>query len=337
MIDDAICDLKPLVGVRSACRAVGEDQARFYRRNRISPAPVKPERLPALQPRALTEVERKEVHTTLNSPAFVDESPPTVYATLLDSGIYMCSVPTMYRILRSHDEVHERRRQATHPATVKPELVATRPNQVWSWDITKLHGPVKWTYYYLYVVIDIFSRYVTGWMLARAENAALAKVLIAEAVAKQGIARDQLSLHMDRGGPMRAKPFAFFLADLGVTKSYSRPHVSNDNPYSESHFRTFKYQPQYPDRFGSYEDAHGYCGRFFPWYNDEHLHSGIGFHTPADLHYGRAEEIRRQREITLNAAYIAHPERFVSKPPVPPAIPAVSWINEPKEVEASTQ
>jgi transposase InsO family protein len=184
---------------------------------------VKPERLPGLQPRALTGAERTEVRDTLNSSEFVDESPPTVYATLLDSGIYMCSVPTMYRVLRAYGEVHERRRQATHPATVKPELVAEAPNQVWSWDITKLHGPVKWNYFYLYVVIDIFSRYVTAWMLARAENAHLAKVLIKEAVARQGIEKGQLSLHMDRGSPMRAKPFAFLLADLGVTKSFSRP------------------------------------------------------------------------------------------------------------------
>ena len=251
MIDDAISQLTPIVGVRRACRAVGEDQARFYRRHRQSPEPVKPERLPGLQPRALTEQERTEVHDTLNSAEFVDESPPAVYATLLDSGIYLCSVPTMYRVLRSHGEVHERRRQATHPATVKPELVSEMPNQVWSWDISKLHGPAKWTYFYLYVVIDIFSRYVTGWMLARAENAHLAKVLISEAVAKQGIVKGQLSLHMDRGSPMRAKPFAFLLADLGVTKSFSRPHVSDDNPYSESHFRTFKYRPTFPDRFAA--------------------------------------------------------------------------------------
>jgi putative transposase len=337
VIGDAICQLTPVVGVRRACRAVGEDQARWYRRHRLSSAPVKPERLPGLQPRALTGAERTEVRDTLNSSEFVDESPPTVYATLLDSGIYMCSVPTMYRVLRAYGEVHERRRQATHPATVKPELVAEAPNQVWSWDITKLHGPVKWNYFYLYVVIDIFSRYVTAWMLARAENAHLAKVLIKEAVARQGIEKGQLSLHMDRGSPMRAKPFAFLLADLGVTKSFSRPHVSDDNPYSESHFRTFKYRPAFPDRFGSYEDAHDYCGTFFSWYNDEHRHSGIGYHTPSDVHYGRAEEMREQRQKVLNAAYADHPERFVGKRPVAPAIPAISWINEPKEVEASTQ
>ena len=337
MISDAISQLTPIVGVRQACRAVGEDQARFYRRHRQSPAPQKPERLPGLQPRALTEAERRQVHDTLNSADFVDESPPTVYARLLDSGVYLCSVPTMYRVLRSNGEVHERRRQATHPASVKPELVAQEPNQVWSWDITKLHGPAKWNYFYLYVVIDIFSRYVTGWMLARAENAHLAKVLISESVAKQGIVKGQLSLHMDRGSPMRAKPFAFLLADLGVTKSFGRPHVSDDNPYSESAFRTFKYRPAFSDRFGSYEDAHAYCGRFFSWYNDEHRHSGIGYHTPSDVHSGRAEVVREQRQKVLNAAYIDHPERFVRKPPVPPTLPTVSWINEPKEVGASAQ
>jgi len=289
VVDEAISELTPIVGVRRACRAVGEDQARLYRRHRKSPAPVKPERLAAIQPRALTEAERKGVRDTLNSAEFVDESPPTVYAMLLDSGIYMCSVPTMYRVLREYDQVHERRRQATHPAKVKPELVAHAPNEVWSWDITKLHGPAKWTYFYLYVVIDIFSRYVTGWMLAHTENAHLAKVLIKEAVANQGISKGQLSLHMDRGSAMRAKPFAYLLADLGVTKSFSRPHVSDDNPFSESHFRTLKYRPAFPDRFGSYEDAHGHCGHFFSWYNEQHRHSGIGYHTPFDVHYERAE------------------------------------------------
>jgi putative transposase len=195
--------------------------------------------------------------------------------------------------------------------------------------------PVKWNYFYLYVVIDIFSRYVTGWMLARAENTALAKVLITESVAKQGSLKAS-SLHMDRGSPMRAKPFAFLLADLGVTKSYSRPHVSDDNPHSKSHFRTFKYRPDFPDRFGCYEDAHSYCARFFSWYNDQHRHSGIGYHTPRDLHYGRAEGVREQRQKVLDVAYAAHPERFVRKPSTPPEIPVVSWINEPKEVEAST-
>jgi putative transposase len=237
----------------------------------------------------------------------------------------------MYRLLRQRGETGDRRRHATHPARVKPELVATAPNQCWSWDITKLHGPAKWTYYYLYVLIDIFSRYVPGWMLAHAENARLAEALLADTVAKQDIAHGQLTIHADRGSPMTAKPVAFLLADLGVTKSHSRPHCSNDNPYSEAQFRTLKYRPEFPDRFGSYQDAHAFCGRFFRWYNHEHRHSGIGFHTPADVHYSRAELVQAQRATVLSAAYAEHPERFVRKPPVPPALPTAVWINEPKE------
>ena len=273
----------------------------------------------------------------LNSEEFVDEAPATVYAKLLDQGVYLASVPTMYRVLREHDEVRERRRQATHPAAKKPELLATTPNQCWSWDITKLLGPQKWTYYYLYVIIDIYSRYVPGWMLAHAENARLAEALLADTVIKQNIARHQLTIHADRGSPMTAKPVAFLLADLGVTKSHSRPHCSNDNPFSESQFRTLKYRPEFPDRFGCFQDAHAHCGRFFSWYNDDHRHSGIGFHTPADVHYGRAATVRAERAVVLDAAYAAHPERFVRKPPAPPALPTAVWINEPKEETATTQ
>jgi putative transposase len=337
MIDQAVAELEPIVGVRQACQAVGEPRARWYRRHRQSPAPPAPERVPAPQPRALSEVERKEVRRVLNSDEHVDEAPATVYAKLLDAGVYLASVSTMYRILRSHDEVGDRRRHATHPARVKPELVATMPNQVYSWDITKLLGPVKWTYYYLYVIIDIYSRYVPGWMLARSENAKLAEALLADTVTKQGIGHGQLTIHADRGSPMVAKPVAFLLADLGVTKSHSRPHVSNDNPYSESQFRTMKYRPEFPDRFGCYEDAHAFCGRFFRWYNEDHRHSGIGLHTPADVHYGRAEAVRAQRAEVLTDAYAMHPERFVRKPPEPPALPAAVWINEPKEDPATTQ
>jgi putative transposase len=335
--DAAIGELAPIVGVREACAAVGEPQARWYRRHRQSPPPPQPGRVPAPQPRALTEVERKEVRALLNSDEHVDEAPATVYAKLLDQGIYVASVSTMYRVLREHDEVRERRRQAVHPAAKKPELIATRPKEVWSWDITKLLGPQKWTYYYLYVVIDILSRYVPGWMLARAENAKLAEMFLADTVRRQGIDRDQLTLHSDRGSPMTAKPVAFLLADLGVTKSFSRPHVSNDNPYSESQFRTMKYRPEFPDRFGSYEDAHAFCTRFFGWYNDDHRHSGIGFHTPADVHYGRAGAVRDQRAVVLDAAYAGHPERFVRKPPEPPRLPTVAWINEPREDRPSAQ
>lgn len=336
MIDEAITELVPLVGVRRACAAVGEAQARWYRRHRQSPPPARPERPRRPQPRALSPVERDELRTTLNSPDHVDEAPATVYAKLLDAGIYLGSVSTMYRVLHDHDEVRERRRHATHPAATKPELIATAPNAVWSWDITKLLGPEKWTYYYLYVIIDIFSRYVPGWMLAHAENAPLAERLLADTVNKQNISHGQLSIHADRGSPMTAKPVAFMLADLGVTKSHSRPHCSNDNPYIESHFRTLKYRPEFPDRFGSFHDAKAHCGRFFDWYNHQHRHSGIGLHTPADVHYGRAQAIREQRAVVLDAAYAAHPERFVSKPPEPPKLPTTAWINEPKE-DTTTQ
>jgi putative transposase len=337
MIDQAIGELTPLIGVRRACRAVGETQARWYRRHRQSPPPPRPERVPKPQPRALSEVERKELRRVLNSEEHVDEAPATAYAKLLDQGVYLGSVSTMYRVLRDHDEVHERRRQATHPAAKKPELIASKPNEVYSWDITKLLGPAKWTYYYLYVIIDIFSRYVPGWMLAHAENAKLAEALLADTVAKQNIDHGQLTIHADRGSPMTAKPVAFLLADLGVTKSHSRPHVSNDNPYSESQFRTLKYRPDFPDRFGCFEHAQAHCRQFFGWYNDEHRHSGIGFHTPADVHYGRASAVRHQRAVVLDAAYAEHPERFVRKPPQPPPLPSNAWINKPQEDAATTQ
>jgi putative transposase len=337
MIDQAVAELQALVGVRGACAAVGEARARWYRRHRQSPPPRRSKWARASQPRALSQAERTQLRQVLNSPEHVDEAPATVYAKLLDQGVYLASVPTMYRVLRDHDEVHERRRQATHPAAKKPELLATKPNQVYSWDITKLLGPAKWTYFYLYVILDIYSRYVPGWMLAHAENAKLAQALLADTATKQGIASGQLTVHADRGSPMTAKPVAFLLADLGVTKSHSRPHCSNDNPFSESQFRTMKYRPEFPDRFGSYQHAHAFCGRFFGWYNHDHRHSGVGFHTPADVHYGRAELVRAQRADVLNAAYAAHPERFVRKPPEPPALPTAVWINEPEEDAATTQ
>ena len=337
MIDEAIEELTPVIGVQAACAAVGEPRARHYRRHRKSPAPAKPERVATPQPRALSEVERKEIHRVLDSEEHIDEAPATVYAKLLDQGVYLGSVSTMYRILREHGEVGDRRRHATHPARVKPELVASKPNEVYSWDITKLLGPAKWTYFYLYVIIDIYSRYVPGWMLARAERASLAEALMAETIEKQGIQAGELTIHSDRGSPMIAKPVAHLLADLGVTKSHSRPHVSNDNPYSESQFRTLKYRPDFPRSFGSFEDAHAHCARFFAWYNDEHRHSGIGFHTPADVHYGRAELIREQRGQVLQAAYGVHPERFVRKVPTPPELPTVAWINRPEEATTTAQ
>jgi putative transposase len=337
MIDQAVAELQPLVGVRAACTAVGQAQARWYRRHRQSPPPPKPQRMPAPQPRALSEVEGKELHRVLDSEEFVDEAPATVYAKLLDQGVYLASVSTMYRVLRDHDEVRERRRQATHPAAKKPELLATRPNQVYSWDITKLKGPAKWTYYYLYVILDIFSRYVVGWMVASRESGPLAEVLIRQTCAKQGIDRAQLTIHADRGSSMTSKPVTFLLADLGVTQSHSRPHVSNDNPFSEAQFKTLKYRPDFPGRFGSIEDARRHCQHFFAWYNDEHRHTGLGLHTPADVHYGLAEAIRDKRAGVLDAAYDAHPERFVRKPPEPPKIPETSWINRPDPPEEDTQ
>jgi len=335
MIDEAIGQLTPIVGTTAALATVGADRATWYRHHRQSPAPPRPERVVTPQPRALTLVERKEIKATLESDEFVDEAPATVYAKLLDQGTYLASVSTMYRVLHEHDEVRERRRQATHPAHKKPELVATGANSVWSWDITKLHGPEKWTYYYLYVILDIYSRYAVGWMLARAERAELSKRLINDTILKQGVTRDQLTIHSDRGSPMIAKGVAHLLADLGVTKSLSRPHVSNDNPFSESQFRTFKYRPDFPDRFGSFEDGQAHCARFFRWYNDDHRHSGIGLHSPADVHYGRAEAIREQRGVVLLDAYAKHPERFVRKIPTPPVLPAVAWINQPEEAANS--
>lgn len=331
MIDDAIAELAPLVGVRTACAAAGRPQATHYRRHRQSPAPVRPPRERRPQPRALTPAERAGVRAVLNSPEHVDKAPATVYHDLLDDGVYLASVSTMYRVLREHDEVRERRRQATHPARVKPELVATKPNMCWSWDITKLHGPAKWTYYYLYVIIDIFSRYVVGWLIAEEESAVLAEKLLADSIAKHDIDRDQLTVHADNGSSMASKPVAFLLADLGVTKSHSRPHTSNDNPYSEAQFKTLKYRPDFPDTFGSVADARAFCQGFFTWYNTEHYHSGIGYHHPIDVHYGRAGAVQAARADVLAAAYTRNPERFVRKHPEPPALPTAAWINKPDE------
>jgi putative transposase len=337
--DDAIAELAPRVGTAAACRAVGRPRATQYRRHPVSPKPVPhgPPTPPKPQPRALSQAERQWVRDLLHEDRFVDKAPAQVWAELLDEGEYMCSVSTMYRILRAEDEVRERRRQARHPAHAKPELCATRPNQVWSWDITKLHGPHKWTYYYLYVIIDIHSRYVPGWMIAPRESAELAKTLLDDTCAKQGVARDQLTVHADRGPSMGSKPVAHLLADLGVTKTHSRPHCSNDNPYSEAQFKTLKYRPDFPERFGCIEDARAHCRSFFTYYNCVHRHSGIGLHTPSDVHYGRSGEVRRARAAVLNQAYTAHPERFVRKPPEPPKLPGPAWINQPDQSEQQAQ
>jgi putative transposase len=266
---------------------------------------------------------------TLHSERFMDKAPAQVWATLLDEKTYLCSPRTMYRILAEHGEVRERRNQLRHPNYTKPELLAEAPNQVWSWDITKLLGPVKWTYFYLYVILDIFSRYVVGWMVAHRESAALARRLIETACRNQSIEPGQLTIHADRGASMRSKSLALLLADLGVAKTHSRPHVSNDNPYSESQFKTLKYCPQFPERFGSIQDARAFGGPFFDYYNNEHRHSGIGLMAPAAVHYGMAKQLTAARQETLLAAYRSHPERFVHRPPQPPELPRAAWINPP--------
>jgi putative transposase len=280
-------------------------------------------------PRSLLPEERREVLELFHEDRFVDLAPAQVYATLLDEGRYLCSERTMYRVLAANDEVRERRAQLMHPRYEAPELLATKPNQLWSWDITKLKGPTTWSYFYLYVIIDVFSRCVVGWMLAPSESATLAEKLIEETCTRHGIEPGQLTIHADRGSSMRSKLVAQLLADLGVTKTHSRPHVSNDNPFSEAGFKTLKYRPDFPERFGCIEDARAYCVDFFAWYNGEHYHSGIGLQTPNDVHYGRAQQRVDERASVLAAAHLAHPERFVLGTPRPPRLPTAVWINKP--------
>ncbi len=335
-VEAAVAELTPLVGVRAACRATGRSQADHYRRHRQSPPPEpKPRREFKAQPRALSGEERATVRGVLNSPDFADAAPVAVYHTLLDEGTYLCSPSTMYRILREHNEVRERRRQATHPAHVKPELLATEPNQVWSWDITKLRGPGKRDFYHLYSIIDIYSRYTVGWMLAARENEFLAEQLIADTLAKQNIGVEQLTIHADRGSSMASRTVAQLLSDLGVAKSHSRPRISNDNPFSESQYKTLKYRPDFPDRFTSIEEARAHCRAFFWWYNEEHYHSGVGWHHPADVHYGRIEGVYQARAEVLAAAYHRHPHRFVRRPPTPPVVPTTVWINPPLDEDTT--
>jgi putative transposase len=317
--------LAPTVGVSTACQVLGIPRSSLYRARQPQP-PAKPRPKPS---RALSEQERAEVRAVLNSKRFQDCPPRQVYATLLDEQTYLCHWRTMYRILKAHNEVSERRHQLKHPRSAKPELVATGPNQLWSWDITKLSGPATWHYYYRYVILDVFSRYVVGWLLAEQEAAKLAETLIAESCAKQNIAPDELTLHADRGGPMKAKTVGQLLIDLGITKSHSRPHVPDDNPYSEAHFKTLKYQPDFPGRFGSFQAALSWARRFFTWYNHQFYHSSLGLLTPASVHYGQAGVIVDQRQQVLQAAYEAHPERFGQGQPQQPSLPAEVWINQP--------
>jgi putative transposase len=327
----AITALAVDVGTSAACQALDRPRASYYRDRRKASARA----VTAVRPapaRALAPAEREAVLAHLHQERFQDRSPAAVYATLLDEGEYHCSIRTMYRLLEQRGESRERRDQLIHPPYQKPELMATAPNQLWSWDITKLLGPAKWTYFYLYVILDVFSRYVTGWMAAMRESAELAKRLIEESCKKQCIPPGQLTLHADRGISMTSKSVAFLLADLGVTKTHSRPHVSDDNPFSESQFRTMKYRPEFPDRFGCIQDSRAFCQGFFRWYNEEHRHSSLGLLTPAMVHYGQAASVVQQRQAVLDTAYQHHPERFVRSAPKPPALPNAVWINKPVQL-----
>lgn len=312
-------------GVQEACDALGVSRAMWYRSRNPTQTPDR--RRP---PRKLDDAERAEILTMLNSERYQDEAVPTVHAKLLDEGTYLCSERTMYRILKAENQVQQRRHERTHPEYQKPELLATGPNQVWSWDITKIKGPKPWIFYDLYVVIDIFSRCVVAWCLTEYESGEQARALIGSACAREGIRCNQLVVHSDRGRAMRSKCLADLLGELGVGRSFNRPHVSNDNPYSESHFKTLKYRSGYPERFGSSEDARSHMRAFFQWYNTEHRHSGIAMMTPADVHTGRADEVRSKRQAVLDAAYQKHPERFVKGAPRARGVPEEVWINKPE-------
>jgi len=328
----AVAELAPEVGVKRACEELGLCRGSYYRGRKAKSQPqVPPRGSRRRSPRALSEQDRADLLEVLHSERFVDKAPAEVYATLLDEGRYMGSIRTMYRLLHSEGEVRERRNQLIHPHPARPQLCAKGPNQVWSWDITKLPGPAKWTYYYLYVMIDIFSRLVVGWMVAPCESAELAQHFIEESCRKHGIEPGQLRIHSDRGSSMTSKGVALLLAELGVTKSHSRPHVSNDNPFSESHFKTLKYCPQFPKNFEAIELARGFCGPFFQWYNHQHHHSGLGLLTPAQVHQGLSQQVLQRRAEVLRSAFEAHPERFVRGVPQPAPAPKEVWINRPEQ------
>jgi putative transposase len=331
MSESCFASVESLLGTRAACVAIGRSRATHYRRRR--PRRVTP-RAPRPAPvNKLGSAEVEAVLAALRSPRFVDASPAQVYFTLLDEGVHLASESSFYRILRAHGEVRERRRQATHPAKQKPELIADRPLVVWSWDITKLKGPRRGEYYDCYVVLDIFSRYVVAWCVAPSESGELAKELIADAVARHRVPPGQLTIHADRGSSMTSRPVVELYAFLGIRRSHSRPHVSNDNCYSEAQFKTLKYCPTFPERFGGIQDAQAFCERFFSSFNHEHRHSGLAYHTPASVHYGTATEVRARRAATLDAAYAANPARFRHRRPEPPTLPTVTWINQPITTE----
>ncbi len=326
---------EPVPPIAPLCRALDVSRASLYRDRQPRPCPgARPPRKPSH--RALTAEEQRNVLETLNSPRFADMAPGAVFAALLDQDQYLCSPRTMYRILRENDQVRERRDQLRHPAYAKTELLADGPNQVWSWDITKLKGPAKWNYYHLYVIIDIFSRRVVGWMVADRESAELAKQLILDTIKKQQVDPTGLTIHADRGASMRSKAVALLLSDLGVTKTHSRPYTSNDNPFSESQFKTMKYRPDFPERFGSLEDARAFCNRFFEWYNTEHYHGGIAMLTPHTVHYGQSQTALDARGAVLQKAYAANPERFVRGVPQVGKLPEAVWINPPAPMSDPT-
>jgi putative transposase len=325
--ESCFSQIEPLLGTSAACQAVGRARATHYRSRR--PARVTPKTPRNAPLNKLSAAEVDQILTHLRSERFVDHSPAQVYFQLLDEGTYIASISTFYRLLRQNNEVRERRRQATHPPKVKPELVATTPNTVWSWDITKLKGPQRGVYYDCYVVMDIFSRYVVAWCVAPSESGPLAKELIADAVSRHHILPGQLTIHADRGSSMTSNSVVELYTFLGITRSHSRPHVSNDNPYSEAGFKTMKYCPAFPERFGSIEDARAFCEAFFAYYNGQHRHSGVAYHTPASIHYGTATEIHAQRNETLAAAYAANPARFRHRKPEAPKLPTAAWINDP--------
>ncbi len=327
ILDAGVDELAPHVGRKRACEVLGRSRASHYRqRQPPRHGPPKPRR----SPRALTPAEAETVVATLNEERFCDKAPAQIWATLLDEGTYLASVATMYRLLRQRHQVRERRAQARRPALIKPELVAVGPNEVWSWDITKLAGPYKWTWYQLYTILDIYSRYVVGWLIAPRESAKLAEQLIADAIYTHDVDQDQLTLHADRGSSMTSRTLSQLLADLGVLQSHSRPHQSNDNPYSESQFKTLKYSPTFPKRFANIAAARSFCETFFEYYNNEHRHSGIALNTPANVHYGLDDIVRQKRQGVLDAAYTARPDRFW-KPPQAPQVPQATWINRPEE------
>lgn len=315
------------IGVKRACALLRVPRSRVYRARQPQDK-LKPPRICA---QALSDDEREQVRTVLNSQRFQDQSPRQVYAALLDEGQYLCHWRTMYRLLAAHEQIRERRDLLRHPTYRKPELLATAPNQVWSWDITKLRGSVKWTYLSLYVLLDIYSRYVVGWMLAERESATCAKELVEASCLRQGIEPQQLTLHADNGGPMRAKSLALLLADLGISQTHSRPHTSDDNPFSEAQFKTLKYHPGYPERFGSIQDARAWARPFFDWYNQQHYHTGLNLLTPASVHYGQAAAICQQRQTVMNTAYATHPQRFSQGAPLVAAPPSAVWINPPSD------